>query len=128
LEPLRGTTPVGAEQSGDTLARLDQTSGVVQDWFYRDGTLVRYLGVDRDGNPWVLTSIYLSQAFVFGIWRVRGPGQADRILAGHQIDRIFSDGHGTWFGNESGVYLFAGGNLERVSAASVGEVVGPCVA
>ena len=128
LEPLRGTAPGVAEQSGDTLARLDLSTGMVTDWFHRDATLVRYLGADGDGHPWVLTSMYSSQGFNLGIWRVRGPGQADLTLEGQRIDRIFSDVHGTWFGNESGVYLFAGGHLDRVSAASVGEVIGPCVA
>jgi len=125
---LRGSTPVGAEQSDDTLARLDLSTGVVTDWFHRDATLVRYLGVDVSGSPWVDTAIYTPpQTWSYGIWRVRGPGQADAILAGQEIDRIISDSHGTWFGNTSGVYLFAGGNLERVSAGSVGEVIGPCV-
>jgi hypothetical protein len=125
--PLRGATPVGVEQSGDTLARLDLSTGVVTDWFHRDGTLVRYLGTDMRGSPWVETAVYTQpQSWSYGIWRVRGPGQADLILAGQEIDRIIGDSHGTWFGNPSGVYLFAGGNLKRVSAGSVGEVLGPC--
>jgi len=127
LEPLRGSATVGAEQSGDTLARLDPASGAVEDWFRRDGTLVRYLGVDKDGDPWVVTWVYASQAFEIGIWRVSGPGHSDLILAGQQFSRTFSDGHGTWFGNDSGVYLFASGSVERVSSASVGEVLGPCI-
>jgi hypothetical protein len=127
--PLRGPTGVGAEQSGDTLARLDLSTGVVTDWFHRDATLVRYLGVDMSGSPWVGTDIFTApQTWSYGIWRVRGPGRADLVLAGQQIDRIIGDSHGTWFGNASGVYLFADGNLERVSAGSVGEVIGPCIA
>jgi hypothetical protein len=61
------------------------------------------------------------------IWRVRGPGQADLVLSGQQFSRVITDKHGTWFANESGVYLYSGGRLQRVSSASVGEVVGPCV-
>ncbi len=129
LEPFRGKTPVGAEQSGDTLARLDLSSGTVVDWFHRDATLVRYLGVDASGSPWVSTAVYTPQAtWSYGLWRVRSADGADLVLSGQQITRIFADRHGTWFGDTSGVYLYAGGELKRVSAGSVGEVLGPCVA
>jgi hypothetical protein len=129
LEPFRGKTPVGAEQSGDTLARLDLSSGTVVDWFHRDATLVRYLGVDESGSPWVSTALYTPPAtWSYGLWRVRSADGADLMLSGQQITRIFADSHGTWFGGTSGVYLYAGGELKRVSAGSVGEVLGPCVA
>jgi hypothetical protein len=128
LQPLRGTTPVGAEQSGDTLARLDLSSGAVVDWFHRDGALVVFLGADGDGYPWVwagtVHSFQVPQAS--GIWRVRSPGQADLILDGQRTVRISSDVRGTWFANDSGVYLFAAGRLQRVSATPAGEVLGPC--
>ena len=130
LEPFRGKTPVGAEQSGDTLARLDLSSGTVVDWFHREATLVRYLGVDGSGSPWVGTTVLTtpSATWSYGLWRVRSADAADLVLSGQMITRISADGRGTWFGNSSGVYLYGGGELKRVSAGSVGEVLGPCVA
>jgi hypothetical protein len=127
LEPLRGT-PTGPG-IGDTLARLDLTSGAVVDWFHRDDTLVRYLGTDKSGNPWV--SAYLhplaSSQQEVEIWRVRGPGQADRVLTGQGLSWLFTDTHGTWSANSTGVYLYAGDRMQRVSSARVGAVVGPCI-
>jgi hypothetical protein len=130
LQPLRGSTPVGVEQSGDTLARLDPRSGAVEDWLHRDGVVVSYLGADRDGYPWVWAgTVYNFQVpQVSKIWRVRGPGEADLILDGQRISRIYADAHGTWFASDAGVYLFAANRLERVSAGPVGEVLGPCIA
>jgi hypothetical protein len=120
---------VGMYSDGDTLARLDLKSGAVQDWFHRDVVVVRNLGFDLDGSPWVQLNNYFTQGpdRVLEIWRVRGPGQADLILSGQNMSRVITDKHGTWFANESGVYLYSGGRLQRVSSASVGEVVGPCV-
>ena len=125
LDPLRGNTQVGPD-GGDTLARLDLTSGSVVDWFHRDGVSVGYLGIDRDGNPWMETWAWELHG-VPQIWRVRGPGQADLILAGQSVNEIQANSRGTWFANDSGVYLFADGSLERVSAAPVGELLGPCI-
>jgi hypothetical protein len=127
VTPTRGPNPVGMYSDGDTLARLDLASGVVVDWFHRDNMAVGYLGVDGAGNPLVAAVIIQSPQWVLEIWRVRGPGQADLILSGQRASRVITDKHGTWFANESGVYLYSGGNLQRVSAASVAEVVGPCV-
>jgi hypothetical protein len=128
LELQRGPNQVGMYSDGDTLARLDLKSGAVQDWFHRDNVVVRYLGVDQDGNPWAQAITFRTMdPRVPEIWRVRGPGQADLVLSGQQFSRVITDKHGTWFANESGVYLYSGGRLQRVSSASVGEVVGPCV-
>jgi hypothetical protein len=113
---------------GDTLARLDLKSGAVQEWFHRDNVVIRNLGFDLDGNPWVQVLTYEppSASSVLEIWRVRGPGQADLMLSGQRFFRVITDKVGTWFANGSGVYLFSGGRVQRVSSASV-EVVGPCV-
>lgn len=127
LQPRRGSSPVGAEQSGDTLARLDPSSGLSQDWFHRDAVLVAFLGIDGDGYPWVL-AVPNDSSLPTQILRVRGLGQADLILSGQRVVRIRSDVHGTWFANETGVYLFGRGRLQRVAAASVESVVGPCIA
>jgi hypothetical protein len=128
LELTRGPDHVGMYSDGDTLARMDLKSGAVQDWFHRDNVVVRYLGFDLEGNPWVLTGTFRAiDPRVFEIWRVRGPGQADLVLSGQQVSRVITDKHGTWFANGSGVYLYSGGRLQRVSSASVGEVVGPCL-
>jgi hypothetical protein len=127
VTPTRGPSHVGMYSDGDTLARLDLASGAVVDWFHRDNMAVDYLGVDGAGNPLVAAVIIQSPQWVLEIWRVRGPGQADLILSGQRASRVISDKYGTWFANESGVYLYSGGHLQRVSAASVGEVVGPCV-
>jgi len=129
LEPTRGPNRVGMYSDGDTLARLDLKSGAVQDWFHRDNVLVRHLGFDLDGNPWVhaMTFDPIAGPQTFEILRVRGPGQADLILSGQHVTRVVADPHGTWFGNETGVYLYTGGRLQRVSSESVGYVVGPCI-
>jgi hypothetical protein len=81
------------------------------------------------GNPWVQAITYDSRVApqVLEIWRVSAPGKAELILSGQHISRVITDKHGTWFANESGVYLYSGRRLQRVSSASVGEVVGPCV-
>jgi hypothetical protein len=114
---------------GDTLARLDLKSMAVQDWFHRDNFVVRNIGFDLDGNPWVDAFKFDSSMNPQGheIWRVRGPGQADLVLSGQWFGRVIADPHGTWFANDSGAYLYSGGRLQRVSSASVGEVVGPCI-
>jgi photosystem II stability/assembly factor-like uncharacterized protein len=127
VTPTRGPNYVGMYSDGDTLARLDLASGAVVDWFHRDNFAVGYLGVDGTGNPWVETIRRQTPKWVVEIWRVRGPGQADLILSGQLANRVITDSHGTWFGNETGVYLYADGRVQRVSSASVGEVVGPCV-
>jgi photosystem II stability/assembly factor-like uncharacterized protein len=129
LQLTRGPKKVGMYSDGDTLARLDLKSGAVQDWFHRDNVVVRNVGFDLDGNPWVQLNSWFTQdpKSVLEVWRVRGPGQADLMLSGQNISRVIVDKHGTWFANESGVYLYSGGRLQRVSSASVGEVVGPCV-
>jgi hypothetical protein len=129
LGPTRGPNHVGWYSDGDTLARMDLKSGVVQDWFHRDNVLIQHLGFDLDGNPWVQATTFdpVAGPQAFEIWRVRGPGQADLILSNQRISRVTTDSHGTWFANETGIYLYAGGRVQRVSAASVGEVVGPCI-
>jgi hypothetical protein len=129
LEPLRGPNPVGSAHTGDTLTRLDLVSGALVDWFHRDNVAVRYVGTDAAGNPWVMAVTFYIQGpqRVVEIWRVRGPGQADLIFSGQQISRVSTDSHGTWFANETGVYLYSSGRVQRVSSASVGEVVGPCI-
>jgi hypothetical protein len=128
VEPTRGPNHVGMYSDGDTFARVDLKSGEVQDWFHRDNVVVRHIGFDLDGNPWVQAIAYGTVTpRVLEIWRVRGPGQADLILSGQNFSRVITDSHGTWFANESGVYLYSGRGLLRVSSASVGEVVGPCV-
>jgi hypothetical protein len=123
----RGPNRVGMYSAGDTLARLDLASGAVVDWFHRDNMAVGYLGIDGAGNPWVVATSSQSTPWVVEIWRVGGPGQADLILTGQNIWKVITDKHGTWFGSETGVYLYTGGRLQRVSSASVGEIVGPCV-
>jgi hypothetical protein len=129
LELTRGNW-VGMYSDGDTLAHLDMNTGAVQDWFHRENIVIRYLGFDSEfaGTPWVQAITFTSVApRVLEIWRVRGPGQADLVLSGQQFSRVITDKHGTWFANGSGVYLYSGGRLQRVSSASVGEVVGPCI-
>jgi hypothetical protein len=128
LELTRGPNRVGMYSDGDTLARLDLKSDAVQDWFHRDNFVIRNLGFDLDGNPWVSAANFSSMGpQVFQIWRVRGPGQADLIHSGQRVSRVITDRRGTWFGNESGVYLYSGARVQRVSSASVGEVAGPCI-
>jgi hypothetical protein len=128
LELQRGPNRVGMYSDGDTLARLDPKSGAVQDWFHRDSAVVRHLGFDQDGNPWVKAMTFRSMdPHVLEIWRVRAPGQPELILSEQNISRVITDKHGTWFANETGVYLYASGRVQRVSSASVGEVVGPCI-
>jgi hypothetical protein len=129
LGPTRGPGHVGMYSDGDTLARLDLKSMAVQDWFHRDNFVVRNIGFDLDGNPWVDAFKFDSSMNPQGheIWRVRGPGQADLVLSGQWFGRVIADPHGTWFANDSGAYLYSGGRLQRVSSASVGEVVGPCI-
>jgi photosystem II stability/assembly factor-like uncharacterized protein len=129
VEVTRGPNRVGMYSDGDTLARVDLKSGAVQDWFHRDNVLIRHIGFDLDGNPWVQAMKFdqVAGPQAFEIWRVRGPGQADLIISGQHVSRVLADSHGTWFGNQTGVYLYAGGRVQRVSAASVGEVVGPCI-
>jgi hypothetical protein len=114
---------------GDTLARLDLKTGVVQDWFHRDNVAVYPLGFDLDGNPWVhaITFDPSMTSHVVEIWKVRGPGQADLVLSGQRVYTVLSDSYGTWFANETGIYLYASGRVRRVSSASVAEVVGPCI-
>jgi hypothetical protein len=87
------------------------------------------MGTDAAGNPWVMAVTFYIQGpqRVVEIWRIRGPGQADLIFSGQQISRVSTDSHGTWFANETGVYLYSSGRVQRVSSASVGEVVGPCI-
>jgi photosystem II stability/assembly factor-like uncharacterized protein len=127
VTPTRGPNHVGMYSDGDTLARLDLASGAAVDWFHRDNFAVGYLGVDGAGNPWVEAISRPTSNWIVEIWRVRGPGQADLILSGQRANRVITDSHGTWFGNETGVYLYADGRMQRVSSASVGEVVGPCI-
>jgi photosystem II stability/assembly factor-like uncharacterized protein len=126
VTPTRGPNHVGMYSDGDTLARLDLASGAAVDWFHRDNFAVGYLGVDGAGNPWVEAISRPTSNWIVEIWRVRGPGQADLIVSGQRANRVVTDSHGTWFGNETGVYLYADGRLQRVSSASVGEVVGRC--
>jgi hypothetical protein len=129
LELTRGPKHVGMYSDGDTLARFDLATGQVHDWFHRDNVVVRNLGFDVEGNPWVQVLTYDNVMNPYGpeIWKVSGPGQSDLILSGQFFSRVFTDKHGTWFSNESGVYLYSNGRIQRVSSASVGEVVGPCI-
>jgi hypothetical protein len=126
VTPTRGPNRVGMYSDGDTLVRWDLASGAAVDWFHRDNFAVGYLGVDGAGNPWVEAISRPTSNWIVEIWRVRGPGQADLIFSGQRANRVVTDSHGTWFGNETGVYVYAGGLTQRVSSASVGEVVGPC--
>jgi hypothetical protein len=128
LELTRGPW-VGMYSAGDTLARLDPKSGAVQDWYHRDSVVVRNIGFDLDGNPWVEAATFdkIVRPPVLEIWRVRGPGKADLVISGQHVSRVITDKRGTWFANESGVYFYSAGHVQRVSSASVGEVLGPCV-
>jgi photosystem II stability/assembly factor-like uncharacterized protein len=129
-EPTRGPNNVGMYSDGDTLTRLDLTSGAIQDWFHRDNVVVRNLGSDLDGKPWVQVLTYDRPGTpipVLELWRVSAPGKADLMLSGQRFFHVTADKYGTWFGNESGVYLYGGSKVIRVSSASVSGVVGPCI-
>lgn len=140
--------------AGNTITRLDLTSGGTTSVFARDGVQSKAIGVDRDGNPIVLSVLWNWQSTMkseFQIWVVRPAGpvsvytvgisviyaQTDDRLVGRDglvIDSVMPDTMGTWISMQSqdamisGIYLLSlEAGLERASpvTGSIGSTFEP---
>lgn len=114
------------------LLKLDLASGQISDhWFSRPGMTMDALGGDAHGNLIVQATSNTD----LQIWLVseQDAGQSMEIYAGssegtNTLNGVYAmaDGHGLWFGTQSGLYLYAyGGSVVKI-AANPGQVAGPC--
>jgi hypothetical protein len=88
------------------------------------------LGVDGSGNPVIWTGTEY--------WIAMDPNHATRINSSPPLpvpssqdasvkgaNAPIADSHGLWFSTTDGIYLYAGGQMTKVSNL-VAQVAGPC--
>jgi hypothetical protein len=120
--------------AGDSLVRLDLTTGVLTTWVQRKvqgavfegmGYGVSVIGLDGSARPLVeVFPPFDLQASPApnpkpDVWLVSSPGQATQVL-GLQVPQQgvaigVSDPHGMWVEGRDGVYLYANGGFRKVA-------------
>jgi hypothetical protein len=106
----------------DQVERRDLQTGATLPWFYRPGSAVQLLGLDNASLPFVAVSRGEATTDAMELFVVTGPNAARRIdqATVAEIDGLsvnFTDQHGTWFGGDRGVSLYADGVFRQVSSA-----------
>jgi hypothetical protein len=129
---------ISAVPSGATskLVRLDISTGVVSDWFSRDGANSSVYGFDFQGNP-IIYSYYYGG---WTTWLTKSPSNAAAIansFAPYQVNGTpFADSNGIWFPayynqpnsnqNGAGVALYVAGSGMYWMASIGGQLAGGC--
>jgi hypothetical protein len=113
------------QQSGtklpDQVERRDLQSGATVLWLYRPGSVVEVVGLDNADHPFVAVSKGQSPTDAMELVVLNGPSAAGRIYQATvaEIDGLtvnFTDQHGTWFGGDRGISLYADGTFRQVSS------------
>jgi hypothetical protein len=120
--------------AGDSLVRLDLTTGALTTWFQHTvqgaafegyGYGVSVIGFDVSGRP--LVEVYPPFDLQASpepkpqpeVWLVSSPGQATRVLGlpvpQQGVATGVSDSHGMWVEGRDGVYLYANGGFRKVA-------------
>jgi hypothetical protein len=121
-------------KAGDSLVRLDLTTGALTTWFQHAvqgavfegyGYGVSVIGFDALGRPLVevVPPFDLSASPAPNpkpeVWLVSSPGQATRVLGlpvpQQGVAAGVSDSHGMWVEGRDGVYLYAEGSFRKVA-------------
>jgi hypothetical protein len=104
--------------------RFNLVDGTRVAWFYRPGSELRVIGSDTQGHPIVLL-VNGQNGVIDGDYGAelillltpqsqRSIFKASAKLVGSMFVTI-SDSHGTWFGNDRGIYLYTGTAFLKVS-------------
>lgn len=120
--------------AGDSLVRLDLTTGVLTTWFQHTvqgavfegyGYGVSVIGFDGSGRPLLEVfppfDLHASPAAnpQPEVWLVSSPGQATRVfglpLPEQGAAMGVTDSHGMWVVGRDGVYLYANGGFRKVA-------------
>jgi hypothetical protein len=134
-----GTTTSAVPQGAtNAIVRLDLSTGVVTDWFTREGKQSSVVGVDAQGN--VIINLYFLNGSGSEIWIATGPTSASAIAGrayyGFQANgTAVADSHGIWFagygstiygGSTSGVALYVPGRGLYFMSGLGGQLAGGC--
>jgi hypothetical protein len=134
-----GTTTSAVPQGAtNAIVRLDLSTGVVTDWFTREGKQSSVVGVDAQGN--VIINLYFLNGSGSEIWIATGPTSAsaiaDRAYFGFQANgTAVADSHGIWFArygstiygsSTSGVALYVPGRGLYFRSGIGGQLAGAC--
>jgi hypothetical protein len=148
---IEGGAAWGGPAGGDTLYRLDLSTGAVTTWFQH--AIAPQLGIgssfgpsvvgfDRSGRP--LVAFYPPVGATASpppepspeVWLASSPGEAIRLTglplpASFVVQRGVTDAHGTWFVGPDGFYLYTDAGFNRAApmpSGPVGEfqVAGDC--
>ncbi len=90
------------------IVRLDLASGAITKWFYQAGQRAPWIaGFDRAGAPVIQQSV--------AVYLVPAALQPQVIAPITKTSTAYGDSWGIWLGSNDGLFLFAGGELTRVS-------------
>lgn len=131
---LTSAVPQGATAK---LVKLDVSSGVVTDWFARDGTNSTFYGFDSQGNPFIYSYYYSGD---WTLWLTKSASNAVAIATSYGPVQIqgpaLADTNGAWFAayysqpyssqNRSGVVLYVPGSGMYWMASIGGQLAGGC--
>jgi hypothetical protein len=118
-------SPIGGiEIQPNQIDRYSLVDGTRVAWFYRPGTAPRVIGSDTQGHP-IVMAVNGRNGFTDGDYGAEllvllNPRSQQSIYKGSAklVQSMFvsiSDGHGTWFGTDHGIYLYTGTALLKVS-------------
>lgn len=124
-DPSPVVSQLGGGAYANQILRRDLTGGPTIPWFYRPGKVLTVLGFDQDNHP--LIAVKSGTTPESAIWQVPVANQGQPLYSGQELLGAVADGHGTWFSDKQGVYLYTpSGGLRRVSTLAV-VVGGACM-
>lgn len=96
--------------------RLTMSDGKTSSWFTKQEAWVRVLGADVAGHPIIATWPLSADMNSKTIWLASSPTKAQIIGLPQGDYRFIADGHGVWFGNQQGIFLYSDATgLQKVS-------------
>jgi hypothetical protein len=138
---IDGGAAWGRPVGGDSLDRLDLSTGVVTTWFRHavaeqigigSGNGPEVVGFDLSGRPLIefapAVAGTASPAWtpMLEVWLVSSPGQANKLtglpLPDHFLQAGVTDTHGTWLVGLDGFYLYTDGGFHRAAPMPPGPV------
>jgi len=99
------------------LQRFSAEDGKAEEWFNEPGSYLRILGTDGVGHPIFTDGKDIRLALSPNETKVIGLPQGDY--------QLFADRRGVWFGGQTGIYLYSGGSVQKVSKHA-GTPAGSC--
>lgn len=120
----------GKGTPGDSLVRVDLTSGAETIWFYRPGEQVELQGLDSQGG--VLVASFQPNNGPIETRLVEGAGSPGVLIYSGQLGLGAAEGTRLWLEGDTGIYLYSADQglqkvLEFTSTGGQISLVGPCL-